>query len=208
MTTRFALVAALFLLSYSAYAADTAPGADAPRRPAIELGAPFCDNMVLQREMAVPVWGWSKPGTQITVEFAGQKKTATAGTNGKWMVELDPLKASFDPAEMVVTENTGKKVVLKNILVGEVWMASGQSNMQWKAGKCSCRALTVEPVGEKEIHPIREFEVTSVSAQLFPIEKATGAWQDGSYGNYSAIAFAFAHKLYKELNVPIAILNC
>jgi len=216
ITTRIALVGALFFLSHSAQAAKTAPQADSPRQPAIELGAPFCDNMVLQREMAVPVWGWSKPGTQITVEFAprqgsgqaGQKKTATAGAGDKWIVRLDPLKASFDPAEMVVTESTGKKVVLKNILVGEVWLASGQSNMQWKAGKCSCRSLTVEPVGDKKIHPIREFEVTSVTAQLFPIEKATGAWQDGSYSNYSAIAFAFAHKLYEELNVPIGILNC
>ena len=102
---------------------------------AIELGAPFRDNAVLQREMKVPVWGWSKPGTTVTVEFAGQKKSATAGKDGKWMVELDPLKASFEPAEMKITESTGKAVTLKNILVGEVWFASGQSNMQWPAEK-------------------------------------------------------------------------
>jgi len=210
ITTRIVLVAALFFLSHSAHAAEMAPGADSPRQPAIELGAPFCDNMVLQREMAVPVWGWSKPGTQITVEFAGQKKTATAGEDGTWTLRLDELEATADPQEMVITENTGKKVTLKNILVGEVWMASGQSNMQWKVGKSKCAKLAGEFAAEAEgkVAPIREFQVTSVTSQLHPIKKATGSWKDGNYGDYSAIAFAFAHKLYKELNVPIGILNC
>lgn len=181
---------------------------EAEAAPAIELGAPFCDNAVLQRKMKVPVWGWSKPGTKITVEFAGQKKTATAGKDGKWMLQLDELKASFEPAEMVISDNKGKKVALKNILVGEVWMASGQSNMQWKVQKSSSNQLKVEPIGEGKVAPIREFEVTSVFAMLHPIEKATGAWKNGDYVNYSAIAFAFAHKLYGEINVPIGILNC
>jgi len=210
ITTRIVLVAALFFLSHSTHAAEVAPGADSPRQLAIELGAPFCDNMVLQRGMEVPVWGWSKPGTKVTVEFAGQKKTANAGADDKWMVQLDPLKASFDPAEMVVNESTGKKVVLKNILVGEVWMASGQSNMQWKVGKSKCAKLAQESTAETEgkVAPIREFQVASVTSQLHPIKKATGSWQDGNYRDYSAIAFAFAHKLHKELNVPIGILNC
>ena len=64
------------------------------------------------------------------------------------------------------------------------------------------------PVGDLKVAPIREFEVTSVVAMLHPIEKAAGAWKNGDYENYSAIAFAFAHKLYGELNVPIGILNC
>jgi len=63
---------------------------------AIELGAPFADNMVLQREMDVPVWGWSKPGSKITVEFAGQKVTAESGKDDKWMLKLRPLKANAD----------------------------------------------------------------------------------------------------------------
>ncbi len=174
--------------------------------PALELGTPFADNAILQRQMFVPVWGWSGPGTKITVEFAGQKKTATAGKDGKWMLELDKLKASFEPAEMVFSDDEGNTVTLKNILVGEVWMASGQSNMQWLVGKSSCRNLRVEAKGH--VAPIREFEVTSVYASLHPIERASGAWKNGDYGNYSAIAFAFAHKLYEELGVPIGILNC
>ncbi|MFC1805360.1 hypothetical protein ACFL09_00070 [Planctomycetota bacterium] len=175
-------------------------------KPAIELGAPFRDNAILQRQMPVPVWGWSKPGTKVTVAFAGQTKTAAAGKDGKWMLELDKLEASLEPREMVIRDNKGKRGVIKNILVGEVWLASGQSNMQWKVQKSSCSKLRVEAKGK--VAPIREFEVTSVVAMLHPIERADGAWKNGGYSNYSAIAFAFAHKLYRELKVPIGILNC
>ena len=71
----------------------------------IELGAPFCDNAVLQQGMEVPVWGWSKPGTKVTVKFAGQKATATAGEDGKWVAKLGKLKASFESREMVIEES-------------------------------------------------------------------------------------------------------
>lgn len=173
---------------------------------AIELGTPFADNAILQRQMPVPVWGWSEPGARVTVEFAGQKKRATAGKDGKWMLKLDRLEASCEPREMVVSDNKDNQVVIKDILIGEVWLASGQSNMQWQVQKSSCNQLRVEAKGN--VAPIREFEVTSVYAQLHPIERADGAWKNGDYGSYSAIAFAFAHKLYGELHVPIGILNC
>jgi sialate O-acetylesterase len=172
----------------------------------IQMGAPFCDNAVLQRDEPIPVWGWCNPGGKVTVEFKGQKAAGTAGEDGKWMVKLNPLKASFEPAEMIIT-GSGEPVTLKNLLVGEVWMASGQSNMQWIVGKSACSKLP--PIEPKDgVNPIREFEVTSVYAMLHPIEKATGEWKDGDYSQYSAIAFAFAHKLYGELGVPIGILNC
>ena len=184
--------------------------AEEPPAPAIQLGAPFRDNAVLQRGMKVPVWGWGEPGAKVTVTFAGQTKTAMTGKSGKWMLALDPLKASAEPAELKVAESTGKRVTLRNVLVGEVWLASGQSNMQWKVNKSStmklAQAFTEETQGKPV--PIREFEVTSVMAMLHPIEQADGAWKDGNYADYSAISFAFAHKLYKELGVPIGILNC
>jgi hypothetical protein len=175
---------------------------------AVELGAPFRDNAVLQRDMDVPVWGWSKPGTKVTVVFAGQKKTGEAGADGKWLVTLDKLEASFESREMIVSEEGGQSVTLKNILVGEVWLASGQSNMQLVVSATTASKIKVDPYGPNAINPIREFRVNSVTAQLHPIEKATGAWRDGDYENYSAIAFAFAEKLYREINVPIGILNC
>jgi len=107
---------------------------------------------------------------------------------------------------MVISDSRGRRVTIGDILVGEVWMASGQSNMQWPAAKSDCSKLKVAPKGT--VAPIREFEVTSVYAALHPIEHADGAWKNGDYGQYSAIALAFAHKLYEELDAPIGILNC
>ncbi len=212
-----AILAAASLLSPPGLMAqeDAEPTGEAvvQAKLAIELGAPFCDNMILQREMDVPVWGWSKPGTTVTVAFSGQKATAEAGKDGKWMLKLKPLEASDQPAEMTISDSDGKKVVLKNVLVGEVWMASGQSNMQWKPAKCDVNLLlkriadSVKAGNEKQ-PVVREFEVTSVYSALHPVEHATGAWKDGDFQEYSAIAFAFAYELYKELGVPIGIMNC
>ena len=210
----FALISAaliLLLAPLAALAAEDKPAAKPA--PEIELGAPFADNAVLQREMDLPVWGWSKPSTKITVEFAGQKVSAEAGKNGKWLVKLAPLKANAEPAEMIITASDGKKVVLKNVLVGEVWMASGQSNMQWIAGKCDVAALLARiaesvKAGKEKQPVVREFQVTSVFSALHPIERATGAWNAGNMEEFSAVATAFACELYKELGVPIGILNC
>lgn len=206
-----ALAAALVLSGWATVGREAA--AEGNPAPAIELGAPFADNAVLQRQMPVPVWGWSKPGTEVTVAFAGQKKTARAGDDGKWMLRLDPLEASAEPRELVVADNAGNKATLKNILVGEVWMASGQSNMDWLAQKSSC-SLIIKELAEKaktqqgKQPPIREGKAKGVFSSLHPIEHARSEWKDGDFGNYSAIAFAFAYELHKELDVPIGILNC
>ncbi|MDX1679295.1 MAG: sialate O-acetylesterase [Akkermansiaceae bacterium] len=200
---RLAAVLGLLALLPAATAQDEKPA------PAIELGAPFADSAILQQGQDVPVWGWSEPGTEVTVEFAGQKKSAKAGEDGKWMVQLDPLEVNAEPAEMTISEKGGKSVTLKDILVGEVWMASGQSNMQWILGKSAGRELAKElsQMEQKDQPLIREFKVTNYYAHLHPIEHAEGEWGK-DYSQFSAIAFAFAHKLYGELKVPIGILNC
>ena len=201
-----ALAAAMLLAPMAARAEEETPAAKPG--PAIELGAPFADNAVLQRQMKLPVWGWSKPGTTVTVEFAGQKQTAQAAKDGKWLLELAPLEANAKPQEMVISETPGNKMTLTNLLVGEVWMASGQSNMQWLAGKCDVANIIAELSAKGPPPPIREYGVTTVVSALHPIEHAAGEWKTGGFENYSAIAFAFAHKLYQELKVPIGILNC
>ena len=207
----FFLAAMLLLLAPAAFAATEAP-AEKPA-PAIDLGAPFCDNAILQRQMPVPVWGWSKPGTKVTVSFKGQAKTASADKNGKWMVRLDPLTASADPAEMTVTDSAGHKVTLKNILVGEVWLASGQSNMEWIASKCNVGRVLQKQIAErvaagKETEPvIREVQITNVWASIKPVTHAEAEWSTQT-GDFSAIAYAFAYFLYRDLKVPIGILNC
>lgn len=153
------------------------------------------------------MWGWSVPGSTVTVEFAGQKETAKAGADGKWMLSLKPLTASAEPAEMVVQESANK-VVLKNILVGEVWHASGQSNMEWFAGKSNCAILAQEISKAAAEVPIRELRIDTVSA-LYPQEKVASeaGWKTSrTAGDFSALALAFAHELHKELKVPVGIL--
>lgn len=194
----------LAVLALGTFAAEQNP----PPAPAIELGLPFRDNAILQREMEVPVWGWSKPGTKITVEFAGQKESAKASADGRWMLKLKPLKASADSAEMVISDGEGRKVVLKNLLVGEVWHASGQSNMEWFAGKSMCAALAKELASATSEIPIRELRTDTVSA-LYPQRRGTSeaGWKTSrAAGDFSALALAFAHELFKELKVPVGIL--
>ena len=102
---------------------------------ALELGSPFTDHAVLQRGKPVPVWGWSKSGAAVTVEFAGQAVRAVAAEDGHWKVALSALEASSQPRKMTITEGE-KAITLEDILVGEVWMATGQSNMGWRIMSC------------------------------------------------------------------------
>ena len=207
----YATIVALLFGSLGVMAQEDAEPTGKPAVPAklaIELGAPFADNAILQREMPLTVWGWSKPGTKITVEFAGQKQQTEAGKDGKWLLKLKPLTANAAPAEMTITDSAGNKAVLKNILVGEVWHASGQSNMEWFASKSLCSALAKELAQAKDEVPIREFRTDTVSA-LYPQPRATSAagWKTSrAAGDFSALALAFAQELHKELKVPVGIL--
>jgi len=140
----------------------------------LELGSPFLDDAVLQRQMKVPVWGWAKPGSTVTVTFAGQKKTAKADVQGEWKLKLDPLKASSEGRQLSVTASDGESVILNDILVGEVWFASGQSNMEWVAGKSSCRDLVRSLQASKEDYPIREYAV-DIGSAMFPRSRTTSA---------------------------------
>jgi len=185
-------------------------GAAARPKPAIELGAPFCDNAILQREMPVPVWGWSTPGAKVTVEFAGQKKTATAGADGEWTLKLDTLAASAAPRELAVSDSAGNKVVLKNILVGEVWICSGQSNMQYGWGKESLPifnwggdAALAALAADAKTKPIRSYTVQP-DVSLTPNKNCSGTWSKDVSG--SAVAFGFSYHLHQKLQVPVGVV--
>jgi sialate O-acetylesterase len=135
--------------------------------PKLELAAPFTDNMILQRQLKVPVWGFAAPGSEITVEFAGQKKSVAADKRGEWRVDLDPLEASAAGRAFKVSSNRGEVITLNDVLVGEVWFASGQSNMVWPAGKSMCGDLARQISTAKEEIPVREISINTVSA-LYP----------------------------------------
>lgn len=187
----------------------------------IRMGAPFTDNAVLQQMIPLPVWGTSLPGASITITFDTQIKTTVADTNGVWRVVLDPLiavkltSANDVPKGMkmiVVCEKEGRKIVkeLNNILVGEVWICSGQSNMQYGWGKESHAMFNwggdtnlAALVSDAKTKPIRSFTVLPDVA-FTPNDHCNGSWSTGVSG--SAVAFGFSYHLYQKLKVPVAVI--
>lgn len=173
----------------------------------LELASPFTDNAILQREMKVPVWGWGKPGSEISVSFAGQERKTTTDSNGKWRVDLEPLAASAEPQALTVKDASGGSITRSNLLVGEVWLASGQSNMDWLAGKSNVGTVARDVAKNKT--PIREYLVDTGSS-IFPCSRADSesGWQGpDKAGGFSALALAFASELQRELGVPVGILR-
>ncbi|HAS83211.1 MAG TPA: sialate O-acetylesterase [Verrucomicrobia bacterium] len=165
---------------------------------------------MLQREMPVPIWGWSQPGARVTIEFQGQKTTAVAGTDGKWLITLDPLKASTEPAELVVSDEAGNRTSLKDILVGEVWICSGQSNMQYGWGNESHPMFNwggdtnlAALVPDAKTRPIRSFAVLP-DVSFTPVNHCNGSWSTNVSG--SAVAFGFSYHLSQTLNVPVGVM--
>lgn len=203
----FPVVALLALLSVSVLGEERQ----------LRLAEVFCDNMVLQQSMAVPVWGWAAPGQKIMVKFAGQEKSAAAGQDGKWMVSLDPMPAYAEPRSMdIAAEETVKSI--NGVLVGEVWLCSGQSNMVF------CLGASKLPKGLPLDYPlIREFTVPrsislekedsfkaprAMAGHEFTPAKAWSICAPATAGKFSAVALLAAMEMFKELKIPIGIINC
>lgn len=167
----------------------------------------FSDHMVLQREQAVPVWGKADPGATVTVEFAGQKKTATAGADGKWKVDLSALKASAEPQILTISAGTDK-VSFQDVLVGEVWLCSGQSNMQMplKGFKIPTdKAATDIPAAN--IPLMRLYQTPMVAAGI-PKDHIDASWTTctpETAAGFSAAGFYFGRKLQNDLKVPVGL---
>ena len=171
------------------------------------------DNMVLQREQPVPIWGHAAPGEEVAVRFAGQEKRVRADAAGSWQVTLDALATSATPATLTVAgANT---IELKNILVGEVWLCSGQSNMEYAFGTTkpwAAAATATDPELAADLqnatHPtIRLFRVEK---KLAPPEVVSDGWQvaGGEVRNqFSAVGYWFGHQLARELGVPVGMIQ-
>ena len=162
-------------------------------------------GMVLQRDLPVPVWGWADAGEKVTVTFGEQTKSTMAAENGKWMVKLAPIKASAEPAKLVVKGNN--TVTLENILVGEVWICSGQSNMEWRISQSANAAAETKAAN----HPqIRLFNVPGHTVAPLPRDRGAGSWQvcqPNTASGFSAVGYYFGRRLHRELNVPVGLIG-
>ncbi|GAB3887360.1 sialate O-acetylesterase [Spirosoma agri] len=170
----------------------------------VRLPNVFGSHMVLQRRKPVPVWGWADPGEKVTIAFNNQTKSTKAGTDGKWKIALDPMEAG-GPFQLVVT---GKKtkVAFDDVLLGEVWVCSGQSNMEWQLQSA---ANGKEEVKAANYPNIRHLMVNK-AISLTPKDDIEGNWtvcSPQTAAVYTAVGYYFAQQLQHELNVPIGLIN-
>ena len=162
-------------------------------------------GMVLQRDMAVPVWGWAEAGEEVTVSFAGQTKKTKTGDDGKWTVSLDPLKANENGSALTITGKN--KITLENVLVGEVWICSGQSNMEWAIRQSM---NPKEEAAAANYPQIRLFNVPGHTVSPLPKDEGAGQWQvcdPNSANNFSAVGYFFGRRLHKDLKVPVGLIG-
>jgi sialate O-acetylesterase len=170
------------------------------------LAGIFTDHMVLQRDVPLPVWGWAKAGGTVEVSLAGHTAKAAVNATGSWLVTLPAMPAG---GPFVLEARCGAESVrLRDVLIGEVWICSGQSNMQW-----AVRDIPI-PTRAEEIaaagHPqIRLFTVP-VRAELTPQPDVTGAWKvcsPESMAEFSAVGYYFGRHLHRELGIPVGLIN-
>ena len=190
-----------------------------PARAAVRLPSVFSDNMVLQREMPAAVWGSAAAGEKVSVEFASQKKTAEADVHGKWLVRLDPMPGSAQPRDLIVRGATGtSQITIHNVLVGEVWLCAGQSNMEKPIGihpgQKPCPNYEQE-IASADYPEIRLAEIppkranapaADVQCQWLVCNPANICKKRGGGHGYSAAAYFFGRELHRELKTPIGLI--
>ncbi|MFT5470215.1 MAG: sialate O-acetylesterase [Verrucomicrobiales bacterium] len=178
-----------------------------PASAEVTLPKIFSDHMLLQREFAAPVWGWADAGTEVTVSFAGQQKQATADANGNWIVRLEPLPPSAKGRPLQVAAGD-QKLEFRNVLVGDVWICSGQSNMEMQVRSC---LNAQEEIATADFPTIRLFDVPGhTTAPLPQSELPGGNWQECSpqtVENFSAVGFFFGRKLVLDTGVPVGLIG-
>ena len=171
------------------------------------------DHMVLQRSQAVPIWGHAAPGEKVTVRFAGQAKSATADASGRWQISLDALVASIAPRDLTVAATN--TLTLHDILVGEVWLCSGQSNMEMAVGTFTAGA---QPESTHDPALAQEIKTAAYPAiRLFRVEKkhqppdvVSDGWTEcrgDALSRFSAAGFFFGRELHQNLAVPVGLIE-
>ncbi len=159
----------------------------------VKLPPVFSDHLVLQRDLAAPVWGTASAGEEVTVSIAGQSKTATAGADGKWRVKLDPLKVG---APLTLTVKGKNTIIINDVLVGEVWVGSGQSNMDGRVNGYAKNDEVLAGLAKKSFPQIRHIN-------------SRGVWQVATpqaSGGFGALLYPFGVRLHEELKVPVGLM--
>jgi sialate O-acetylesterase len=172
-----------------------------------EVGLPkiFSDNMVLQRNRALKVWGWAGANESVTVTFNGQNVKSKADRNGNWYVALKPM-AHGGPFTMSI-QGKSNIISYKNVLIGDVWICSGQSNMEWVIKSTNHAA---REIAESNYPKIRLFSVLKAMSYTPKTDLAGGTWTEcnpQTVGDFSAVAYFFGRKLEQELDIPIGLIN-
>ncbi len=174
-----------------------------PSQAEVRLPGLISNDMVLQRNADIRLWGWADPGERVTVRIDNQEKSVTAGSDRRWKLELEPMSAG-GPYQMTVSgKNT---IVLENILIGEVWVCSGQSNMEWHV-KYSADA-------EREIadgnHPLIRLFMVKKGGAGEPRDDCGGIWTrctPQTVGEFSGVGYYFGRELMRELDVPVGLIQ-
>ena len=170
----------------------------------LRLPAIIGDNMVLQQKQSNPIWGWDTPGTELKVTLGSQSKTAQADAKGKWTIKLDPLPASAIPTFMTIQGTTKRE--LKNILVGEVWVCSGQSNMGFNLNSVWDADLDIATAKYPQIRLISVPQVGTQELQ----DDFKGQWEECSpltAGSFTAVGYHYGRVLHEMLGVPVGLID-
>jgi sialate O-acetylesterase len=184
------------LLAAASFGSALEPRAD------LKLHGLFTDGLVLQRDVPCPVWGTAAPGDTVLVALAAQKKSTKAGGDGRWSLRLDPMPAG-GPFEL--TASVSSRITIRDVLVGEVWLASGGSNMEMPLKDTKI----AQTDADDSIGQLRFFVVPPGSAEA-PQKDLSGAWKTArseATGEFSAAAYYFGRELLKQLKVPVGILQ-
>jgi len=171
----------------------------------IRLAALFSDHAVLQQGKPVPVWGWGAPGDAVSVVFRGHSAQAVTDASGRWQAVLPAMLADNEPGTLTVSSGS-TRLVARDVLVGEVWLCSGQSNMEWRVDQVK---NANQEIAAAEYPLIRQFRVPKSFGDR-PVPDVSGGWSPASpktVGMFSGVAYFFARDLHRTLNVPIGLIN-
>lgn len=169
----------------------------------VRLPAIFSDHMVIQRDTKAPVWGWAEPGEAVAVSVAGQTQSTVAAGDGKWMVKLEPLSAGGPTTITVKGRNT---IVIQDVLAGEVWLGSGQSNMAMTVNRAQDFEREKAAADLPRVRMFKEESGPAATAQMV----GKGRWLVASpdtVGGFSAALYFFGREVHAALEVPVGLIN-